>query len=159
MGINFDVEYEDNGLTISDGAVFSLQPNTNNINNNEIIIGQITLQNDISKTMTINVRGKINDVHNTWAENNIIYNLQKPPSREINIPTNCEIWFDGCNSCLVNNNLLNVCTELECSEIKNPIVYAISISINYSYIPHSLSNLIHLHDQHVYYHINLLSLR
>lgn len=108
VGIDFDNWNEYSGLIITDGAVFSLQSNNNNINNNEIMIGQITLQNDISKTMTINIRGKIDNEYNTWAENNIIFNLQKPPSTEINIPNNCEIWFDGCNSCLVNNNLLNV---------------------------------------------------
>lgn len=112
VGIDFNNWNEDNGLIINDGAVFSLQPNNNNIINNEINIGQITLQKDIITYVTINVRGKINNIHDTWAENNIIFNLEKESN--INIPPDCEIWFDGCNSCLVNDNILNVCTDLEC---------------------------------------------
>ena len=120
VGIDFNEWNEENGLIISDGAVFSLQPNNINIINNEIMIGQITLQKDIITSMTINVRGKINNELNTWAENNIIFNLENTLNIQIDIPINCEIWFDGCNSCLVNNDIMNVCTELECTTNQEP---------------------------------------
>ena len=116
VGIDFNNWNENNGLVINDGAVFSLKPNDINFVNNEINIGQLTIQKDIITTMTINVRGKINNIHNTWDENNIVFNLQKLSNT--NIPNNCEIWFDGCNSCLVNNDVLNVCTEISCNELQ-----------------------------------------
>ena len=53
----------------------------------------------------------------TWDENNIIFNLQQ--STNSNIPPDCDIWFDGCNSCLVDENEINICTELICSENKD----------------------------------------
>ena len=109
VGIDFDNWNENNGLIINDGAVFSLEPNERNFDDNEIIIAQLTLHEDLSTSIIINVRGKLNDIHNTWTENNIIFNIERL------IPENCEIWFDGCNSCLTYSN---ICTELECNEFE-----------------------------------------
>ena len=53
----------------------------------------------------------------TFNENNIIFNLES--NNKLNIPIICEIWFDGCNSCLVNNQAITVCSELVCSENQN----------------------------------------
>ena len=36
------------------------------------------------------------------------------------IPNNCESWFDGCNSCRVENGQLTFCTEMACSENYDP---------------------------------------
>ena len=31
------------------------------------------------------------------------------------IPNGCVIWYDGCNTCMVNGGNTGICTEMECS--------------------------------------------
>lgn len=38
-----------------------------------------------------------------------------------NIPANCISWFDGCNTCTVENGQLGACTEMYCERKRSPM--------------------------------------
>ena len=68
---------------INDGAIFSLQPNNYNINNNEIFIGQLTINKEVDTNAIFNIRGKNNNEHMTFDENTI-FNLKSESIRYTN---------------------------------------------------------------------------
>jgi len=70
----------------------------------------LTIRNDKSDEMLINVQGKYLNNIQTWTEDKIVFrfNLQN------GIPNDCTVWYDGCNTCVVNNGVLGGCTRLMC---------------------------------------------
>jgi|GEM_PF-1877063 len=43
-----------------------------------------------------------------------------PATPNPTIPPNCSSWFDGCNTCTVNNGAISGCTKLECKDTTKP---------------------------------------
>lgn len=122
IGIDFNQWKINNPLTITDGAVFVMNPENIIINGNEYCIGQFTVRENSNPNVIINVQGKTIDRSEGlfWNEDNIIFSLRSPINNNIiNIPTNCLIWYDGCNTCKVNNGILNTCTNLICFQLDN----------------------------------------
>ncbi len=39
---------------------------------------------------------------------------------KITIPNNCLTWYDGCNTCMVNNGILGACSRIMCFRIDTP---------------------------------------
>jgi hypothetical protein len=131
IGIDFSNWDENNGMQIDNGAVFLVDPK-DTIMNTECIIGQLTIRNSVNVEMLINVQGKYrNDYLESWAENKIVFRLNKPGTVIMNtVPVNCNLWNDGCNTCVVNNGIINTCTRLMCFTENNP--YCISYSTDIS---------------------------
>ena len=36
------------------------------------------------------------------------------------IPKNCALWFDGCNTCRINNGRIEMCTKRMCLRLEEP---------------------------------------
>ena len=116
VGIDFNMWNNDKSLVVDDGAIFIMNPVSNFKKNDEIIVAQLTIPTNIKSQMIINVEGKTNyNILNSpiWRQNNIIFNLNKPKI-STNVPTNCDIWFDGCNSCINLKNDPATCTDMKC---------------------------------------------
>ena len=119
VGIDFNQWTDHSSLTIDNGAIFLMDPNTNLITNNEIIVGQITTLNQRRDRVILNLQGKyIKNNKDTWKQENIIFNLEKP-IRNNNLQT-CSIWYDGCNRCQVNNGIIGSCTRMMCFRQEEP---------------------------------------
>tara|TARA_B100001093_G_C26831299_1_gene1016263 strand:- start:371 stop:1708 length:1338 start_codon:yes stop_codon:yes gene_type:complete len=116
IGIDFESWNLNTPLVVDNGAVFLLDPNEPSPNLNEIIIGQLTLPNDESATMIVNVQGKLFGIEETWKQYQIIFNISPPAqiNNQGTIPNNCRAWFDGCNTCQVINGVIAGCTKLMC---------------------------------------------
>ena len=81
IGIDFSDWDENNGITVTDGAVFLIDPTVKLSKTNKYIIGHLTLKNDEDHTLNINVQG-LSDVRlifnsKNYVENNIVYNFKK----------------------------------------------------------------------------------
>ena len=123
VGIDFDNWNQYQGININNGAVFVLDPSNDIIDGNEYMIGQITTIKSTNPTMIVNVQGKTINTHidNSWSENNIRFDLISPEdNNHLYIPPGCNIWYDGCNRCNINNNQLTSCTKLMCFSQDSP---------------------------------------
>jgi len=123
IGIDFDSWTIHNGLIIDNGAVFVMEPELNIVNGNEYVIGQLTLLTDSKFTAIVNVQGKTIDdsIEESWSENNIRFDLNSPQNIIHNtIPNDCISWYDGCNTCMVNNGILGACTRMMCFRMDTP---------------------------------------
>ena len=122
VGIDFNTWNSDKALITDNGAIFAMNPGNKLSENNEYIIGQITIPSTETATVTLNVQGK-NDYRDPtserWTELHVNFNLT-PPKKNNNIPQDCEIWYDGCNTCLIVNNNPSTCTDMECIDIDKP---------------------------------------
>jgi len=120
VGIDFDSWTGTSGISVTNGVVFTFDPNEMIVTGNEYIIGQITIPNERSVDMTVNVQGKTNcvncDVDNReWTDNGIVFNIHPPISNNPSeIPRGCSTWYDGCNTCQVNNGIIGGCTRMMC---------------------------------------------
>ena len=120
IGIDFNKWGEEESLDITDGAIFLMDPSKNIVDGDEYLLSQITVRKDSNPLVILNVQGKttFTDIpvsERSWKENNIRFVLISPQTENVRIPNGCLIWFDGCNSCVVNNNILtDICTELDC---------------------------------------------
>ena len=80
----------------------------------------------VTATAVINVQGKTENYNNnintkSWSENNIHFPLIPPQNIDSNtIPSTCVSWFDGCNTCRVNNGQLGGCTRMMCFREDEP---------------------------------------
>ena len=118
VGIDFNEWSLTNGLNIQDGAVFLMNPDEMIITGNEYIIAQLTVSNNHFHEVVLNAQGKKKDPYSTaWSQNDIHFRLDTAIPI---IPNNCELWFDGCNSCERVNNINSVCTELTCQTLNTP---------------------------------------
>lgn len=127
VGIDFNGWDEQHTLDIEDGALFLMDPTEKIVNSNEYLLAQITVRKDSNPTVILNVQGKTNGLLETrtfqdrsWAENNIQFNLISPRMDPSSIPSDCIIWYDGCNTCMVNNGNTGVCTEMICDKTDTP---------------------------------------
>ena len=121
VGIDFKTWDSTNGLTIDNGAVFVTNPQDILSNSNEYIIAQLTVSSDVNAV--INIQGKTidNTYHESWIENNVVFNLVPPNMMENNdIPDNCIQWYDGCNTCRVSKGTLSGCTRMMCFREDKP---------------------------------------
>ena len=121
IGIDFTKWTDINGISVDNGAVFLIDP-ANNVMTNECIIGQLTIKNSVDTEMLINVQGKyFSDKPQYWEENKIIFRLNHLGAIIMNtVPANCNLWNDGCNTCVVDNGIINTCTRLMCFRETNP---------------------------------------
>lgn len=129
IGIDFSRWDETNSLIVDDGAIFKMDPDVNEYQN-EIILGQFTISSGTQQTVILNIQGKLNTQNeipsdNIWSEGQMRFELNQPESHNgNNIPLDCTSWFDGCNTCRVNNGILGPCTRLMCFREERP--YCIS---------------------------------
>lgn len=81
IGIDFDTWNNMNELSVDNGAIFLLDPQSENIFNddNNIVIAHLTIRSDLRETAIFNVQGKTNG-GGSWKQNNIVFDLKK--SRE-----------------------------------------------------------------------------
>lgn len=120
VGIDFNSWTENTGITTTNGAVYVSNPENILSQNDEYIVAQITIPNDSTYNVRLNVQGKTtcDDCDRdgrTWKREGIMFHITPPVvNNPIQIPNNCKKWFDGCNSCEVNNGVLGSCTRLLC---------------------------------------------
>ena len=116
VGIDFAKWTITQNLEITDGAVFIMDPETIIVNNNEYLLGQITVRTNSNPTVKLNVQGKTIDISNSnsWNEGNINFPLISPTNIQNRIDYGCIIWYDGCNTCDVINGELENCSKLMC---------------------------------------------
>ena len=112
IGIDFDLWTEEQSLDVDNGAVFLMNPEEV-LFQNEYIVGQLTIPTNEVDGFIINVQGKLIHSNNPWKELGIIFILQST-QRDNSIPPDCKSWYDGCNTCIVNNGVLGGCTRLMC---------------------------------------------
>jgi hypothetical protein len=127
VGIDFSTWSETSGIHTTNGAVFTMNPEINIVDGNEYIIAQITIPNDRSTEVTLNAQGRkecnsnCNKDNRSWMQEGIVFNIIPPtPNNQNNIPTNCISWYDGCNTCQVNNGQIGACTRMMCFREDNP---------------------------------------
>jgi hypothetical protein len=116
IGIDFSSWDLNNPLVIDNGAVFLMNPDHDLNGLTEIIIGQLTIPTHVSSEAIINVQGKLRYSEDVWKQHNIVFTIT-PPVRRNNegiIPQYCQLWYDGCNTCSVNNGVLGRCTRIMC---------------------------------------------
>ena len=80
ISVDFNSWTTDTSLIVTDGAIFSLNPNEKIVNGNEYIIAQLTLPSHLTTTASVNVQGKFKNVdgtqnHESWTERDIIFHL------------------------------------------------------------------------------------
>jgi hypothetical protein len=84
------------------------------VTDNEYLLAQLTVRENSNPSMVINVQGKKHiQGDGAWSESNIRFDLISPQSVN-QISNNCVIWYDGCNTCIVNNGHIGTCTEMVC---------------------------------------------
>ena len=119
IGIDFNDWTETNDLETTNGAVFIMDPEEVIVPGNEYLIAQLTVRENSNPTVLLNIQGKRNGGRyvESWVESNVRFDLISPqivnPGR---IPYNCVIWYDGCNTCMVNNGHIGTCTDMFCVE-------------------------------------------
>ena len=131
VGIDFNSWTETNGIYTTNAAVFLMNSDVDIIDQ-EISIAQLTIPDNQVEDVIINVQGKLHcakmvhgscmDTHvKTWQETQITFHLEKPQIANPDvIPNNCLSWFDGCNTCLVQEGVLRGCSRLMCFTEGNP---------------------------------------
>ena len=125
VGIDFNSWTADSGIYTTNGAVFLMDSDKDIVQEPEHIIAQITVQDDDVREVIINVQGKLHcdncPIPQAWQETHIMFHLEKPQVANPNvIPHNCLSWFDGCNTCSVNNGVLRGCSRMMCFTESNP---------------------------------------
>jgi len=116
VGIDFNMWNKDKSLIVDNGAIFIMNPVSNLKKNDEIIIAHLTIPTNTKSQMIVNIEGKTNYnilSSHVWKQGDVVFNLNKPII-STNIPTNCDIWFDGCNSCIILKNDPTTCTDMKC---------------------------------------------
>ena len=125
IGIDFEDWSEEKSMDVTNGAVFLMDPEEKIVDDDEYLLAQITVREKSNPTVVLNVQGKTSNTYGlsserSWTERNIRYDLISPQLDETHIPNGCIIWYDGCNSCIVNRGTIGVCTEMECSSYDTP---------------------------------------
>lgn len=120
IGINFEDWSEEKSLDITDGALFLMDPTEKIVAGDEYLLAQITVRQNTNPTVILNVQGKTINTggptsERSWTERGIRYDLISPQMDNSRIPNGCVIWYDGCNTCMVNGGNTGICTEMECS--------------------------------------------
>lgn len=128
VGLDFNSWTINNGIYNTNGAIFLLDPDKLS-NSNEYTIAQITVPNDFTYNLKVNVQGKKKEIthddnqalnDNSWQQEEIIFPISPPLSININtIPNHCTQWYDGCNICNVVNGIKGTCTYNLCIRFDN----------------------------------------
>ena len=122
IGIDFETWDINSPLIVNNGAIFTMDPDYDLHGLTEVIIGRLTLPTQVSAIATMNVQGKLKYSEETWKQSNVHFEII-PPQRvdnSIQIPLNCEIWFDGCNTCQIRNGNIGACTRMMCFREEEP---------------------------------------
>lgn len=120
IGIDFNSWTEQQGIYTTNGAVFVMDPGEVITTENEYIIAQLTIPTGTSVTATVNIQGKTTNSL-TWTQDMIEFIITPPVPVNTNvIPQNCISWYDGCNTCQVNNGILGACTKIMCFREDDP---------------------------------------
>ena len=100
------------------------------IEGNEYIVAQLTLPKSLSYDVILNVQGKnkINQnnhlnypTDNFWREEHVVFHITSNNQlSSLQIPMDCNSWYDGCNICNVFNGVIQSCTKLMCLINNNP---------------------------------------
>jgi hypothetical protein len=122
IGIPFNNWNEENGIVVENGAIFLMNPSLNMDISRDIIVGQLTVPTGSNIQAVLNVQGKFTDDHieegelnNSWREELITFNLNQPNTITSGIiPNWCNLWYDGCNNCVVLNGQIQGCTKMMC---------------------------------------------
>ena len=123
VGIDFSTWTETSGIHSTNGAVFTIDPEINVVNGDEYTVAQITIPNNRRVELTLNAQGKTNceknnncDKYNrAWKQEGIVFSIIPPISQDVDaIPQGCVSWYDGCNTCNVNNGIIGGCTRMMC---------------------------------------------
>ena len=117
VGIDFNEWTDTNGINIDNGGVFVMNPVINIVEGNEYILGQISVRTGTEYIVVLNIQGKTidNSRYESWSEQNIRFNLISPQNIiHDTIPNDCKTWYDGCNTCMVNNGVLGACSRIMC---------------------------------------------
>ena len=117
IGIDFNDWTETNDLETSNGAVFVMDPEEVIVPGNEYLIAQLTVRENSNPTAVLNIQGKRNGGRyvEAWSESNVRFDLISPQNANNGlIPRNCIIWYNGCNTCMVNNGHIGPCTDMFC---------------------------------------------
>ena len=128
IGIDFETWDINRPLIVNNGAVFTMDPDYDLHGLTEVIIGRLTLPTQVTAIASMNVQGKLKYSEATWKQPNVQFKII-PPQRinnPIQISSNCEIWYDGCNTCRVNNGIIGACTRMMCFREEEP--YCMSTS-------------------------------
>ena len=128
IGIDFTSWTENSGIHITNGAVFTIDPEINIVEGDEYIVAQITIPNTRTTSLTLNAQGKTkceennncNGDNRAWKQEGIVFNIIPPTNNPHSIPPTCVSWYDGCNNCQVNNGQLGACTRMMCFRMDNP---------------------------------------
>lgn len=123
VGIDFDSWTDNYGLTIDNGAIFVMDPEIDIIEGNEYVIGQISVRTGTEYTAIVSVQGKTidNSIDKSWSEQNVRFDLNSPENIiHDTIPNDCISWYDGCNTCMVNDGVLGACTRMMCFREDTP---------------------------------------
>ena len=136
IGIDFTLWNINHGLDIDDGAVFVMDPSHVDVSTQgtEIVIAQLTVSSNTSPTVIVNAQGKTANYDSqdittrSWTEKNIQFQLVPPVYNEPStVPTNCMSWYDGCNTCRVENGNIGGCTRMTCFRQDIPDAYNINL--------------------------------
>jgi hypothetical protein len=122
IGIDFNSWTVDEGIQTTNGAVFVMDPEDVIVTGREYVIAQLTIPTGSTRSVVVNVQGEtfINGPDNTnrWLQEQIRFQIEPPEPVNPNIiPPNCVTWFDGCNTCSVNNGVFGMCTRVMCFEM------------------------------------------
>ena len=120
IGIPFNEWNEETGMMIDNGAIFLMNPQEIITTEKEYIIGQMTIPST-PHDVIVNVQGELDCdgcSNNRWTEKGIQFHLN--PSLINTIPPTCKLWYDGCNTCSVNNGIRGICTKTMCFREGNP---------------------------------------
>ena len=126
IGVPFELWNEDTSLIIDDGAVFIMDPNEIITAGDEYVIAQLTIPSWVRYTegVIVNVQGETTCVgceDNRWTQYNVNFELKPPePVDPSTIPSDCTLWYDGCNTCSVLNSVIGRCTRTMCFREDNP---------------------------------------
>ena len=103
-----------------------MDPNESNIVDNEIIVGQLTLPNERVERVLLNAQGKLPNSLDTWKQYDIVFYITPPVRNDNPIRLDCVSWYDGCNTCRVDNGIIGAWTRMMCFREDNP--YCMSTS-------------------------------
>jgi hypothetical protein len=124
IGIDFNSWTETEGIQITNGAVFVMDPEEVIVTGTEYVIAQLTIPTGSVRSVVVNVQGKTfleGQNTNHWKQEQIQFQIEPPEPVEPDIiPLNCVSWHDGCNTCQVRNGQIGGCTMMMCFREDNP---------------------------------------
>ena len=123
IGIDFESWELNTPLVVDNGAVFTMDPEYDLNGLTEVVVGQLTIPTRETTHAIMNVQGKLNYDDEQWRQFGVVFSIS-PPVRNDNsireIPHDCISWFDGCNTCRVNNGVIGACTRVMCFREDTP---------------------------------------